>query len=409
MGWAVAFFNGSVSQCPRRVGRLAPPMLPQPRMNGARTEARRALSVAQVNTEMGFSGGEVQMFLMMEGLRQLGHRCIVFCQPGSRSAAVALERDFEAVHVRMRNDSHLGAIFALTRAFRRSRLDLVHLHTGRANWLAGWAARAASLPALTTRRMDRRLRRGLRTRLIYRSLTRRAVAISPAVAEHLRQAEVPSERIRMVYEAVDPERVQGSNSREQVRRQLGAGPSEPLLLSLAALIPRKGLDVVIDALGLLASDGWQPRFYIAGEGPERDSLEKRVARVGVAHQVVFLGRRDDSADLLAACDVFVLASRREGLGVAALEAMAAGRPVVCSRVGGLAHSVVHERTGLLVPPGQPRALAQALARLLPDAELRQRLGSAGPLRIAEGFLAEQMVSGYAQLYNEVLSEWESGH
>jgi glycosyltransferase involved in cell wall biosynthesis len=97
-------------------------------------------------------------------------------------------------------------------------------------------------------------------------------------------------------------------------------------------------------------------------------------------------------------------SRAEGLGVAALEAMAAGRAVVASRVGGLGEAVVHERTGLLVPPDDAPALAAALLALVEDADLRARYSAAGPGRVAEGFLAEQMVDAYEALYREVLEE-----
>jgi glycosyltransferase involved in cell wall biosynthesis len=102
--------------------------------------------------------------------------------------------------------------------------------------------------------------------------------------------------------------------------------------------------------------------------------------------------------------VFVLPSRQEGLGVAALEAMARGRPVVASAVGGLAEIVVPEETGLLVAPGDPTALAAALERLQGDSELARRLGSAGAKRVAGHFLAEQMVSAYEALYREILAE-----
>jgi glycosyltransferase involved in cell wall biosynthesis len=130
-------------------------------------------------------------------------------------------------------------------------------------------------------------------------------------------------------------------------------------------------------------------------------LEERAISIGVASQISFLGQRGDIADLLHAADVVVAPSRREGMGVAALEAMAAGRAVVASDVGGLAYAVVHERTGLLVPPEDAAALASALARLIRNPELRQRLGAEGPPRIAEEFLPEQMIAAYEKLYQSV--------
>ena len=115
------------------------------------------------------------------------------------------------------------------------------------------------------------------------------------------------------------------------------------------------------------------------------------------------GPAQRAPDLLRACDVFVPSPLR-GLGVAALEAMARARPVVASAVGGLAEIVIPEQTGLLVPPGDAASLASALERLVREPALAQRLGAAGAKRVAEHFLAEQMVVGYEALYREILRD-----
>jgi glycosyltransferase involved in cell wall biosynthesis len=175
-----------------------------------------------------------------------------------------------------------------------------------------------------------------------------------------------------------------------------------VLLVLASLIRRKGIDVLLDALASERNPGIV--LWIAGEGPERAALEAQAERLGLAARARFLGRREDAADLLAACDVYVLPSRREGLGVSALEAMAARRPVIATRVGGLADAVADERTGILVPPEDAAELARAIARVAADPALRLRLGEAGPARLGEGFLASQMVGAYEKLYRTVLEE-----
>lgn len=373
----------------------------------ARSEMAPPPCIVHVDSEAGFSGGEVQVFLLLEGLQRLGYRVALCCPPGSRSALEAGRRGIECHLVRMRNDLDLPAIPALRHAYRAVGADLVHLHTGRANWLGGLAARWAGLPAVTSRRMDRRVKRGWRTRLIYGRLVQRAVAISPAVVDCLTAGGVPPDRVVLICDGVDPARLAPRIGRDALRAELGATSADTVLLALAALVHRKGLDVLLDALGQLAGSGLRPPVWIAGEGPERQSLVAQAERLRLSRQVKFLGSRADVGDLLAACDVFVLPSRREGLGVSALEAMAAGRPVVCSSVGGMRHSVVPERTGLLCAPGDPDTLAQALARVLGDAALRARLGVAGPGRIGEGFLAQQMVEAHRCLYCEVLEEWRA--
>jgi glycosyltransferase involved in cell wall biosynthesis len=363
------------------------------------------LTIAHVNAEMGFSGGEVQVFLLMEGLRERGHRNVLFCRPGSRCEQECRRRGFDARLVRMRNYLDAPAVPALARGYRDVSADLVQTHSGRDTWLGGLAARRAGLPAVSVRRQDRRVKRGWHTRLLYGRLLTRVVAISPAVADCLADGGVPRDVVELIAEAVDPERIRPVTERDAVREALGVDRDELLLLGVGALNARKGWDVLLDALAGLESrlrDALAVR--IAGEGPERGALGARADRIAPGGRVRLLGPRDDVADLLGACDVFVMPSRREGLGVACLEAMGAGRPVVASRVGGLAHSVVHDATGLLVPPGEPAALAEALTRLLGDAALRRRLGEAGRARAEARFAPAPMVEAYLRVYRQVLAE-----
>jgi glycosyltransferase involved in cell wall biosynthesis len=365
----------------------------------------RPLQIAHVTGESGFSGGEVQLFLLLEGLRRRGDRVSLICPPGSRAESEARRRGIELHTVPMGNDLSLRAVLRARRELRTARPDLVHLHTGRANWIGGLAAWSLGIPVITTRRMDREVKRGPRTRFLYDRIARRAVAISPAVRELLRAGGVAEARIRLIPSAVDVDALRPRVARSEMRRSLGAvGDSAVCGLVLAALVRRKGIDVLLEAFARPRLRAAPLRLWIAGDGPERAALEARADALGIAPRVSFLGRREDKADLLHACDVLVLPSRAEGLGVAALEAMACGRGVVASQVGGLAEAVVHERTGLLVPPDDADALADALARVACDDALRARLGAAGPARISEGFRAEQMCEAYAALYRELLAE-----
>jgi glycosyltransferase involved in cell wall biosynthesis len=361
------------------------------------------LSIAHVDAEPGFSGGEVQVFLLMEGLRRRGHRNVLFAPPGSQSACEAERRGLEQRVVPMRGALDLAAVVRLRRALARARPDLVHLHTSRATWLGGLAARWARLPALTTRRQEKPLRASPRTRFVYGTLVRRVVAISPAVERCLVAGGVERERLRVIASSVEPAALVPRRARAETRAELGLAPEDVAVLTLAALVPRKGIDLLLDAL---ARQPAAPRcvLLVAGEGPERAALAARAAELGLGARARRLGARADKAELLAACDLFALASRAEGLGVAALEAMAAGRPVVATRVGGLGEAVVDGETGLVVPGEDVAALAAALARLAGDPDLRARLGAAGPARVAAGFAAEGMVAAYEALYREILAE-----
>ncbi|MDJ0928322.1 MAG: glycosyltransferase family 4 protein [Gammaproteobacteria bacterium] len=363
-----------------------------------------ALTIAQLDSEVGFSGGEVQVFLLMEGLRDAGHRVILFCQPGSRCETEANRRGFAVEPVRMRNYFDLAAVWQLRRRFRDHTVDLVHANTGRDSWLGGWAAHSQGLPAVTTRRMDRRVKSGLRTRLIYEKLFQRVGAISPGVADCLRAGGVPEARIELIPEAADPARTTPRNDRNAVRDALEVATNEVLFLGMGALLRRKGFDVLLEATASLDPETRQTmQLRVGGDGPDKRELEEQATRLGIAGRVRFLGRREDTGDLLAASDVFVIPSRREGLGVAALEAMGAGRPVIASRVGGLAFSVVDHETGLLVDAEDVSGLAAALESLISDPGLRQRLGTGAKVRADALFTPRRMVDAYLKLYRQLVN------
>ncbi len=362
------------------------------------------VTIAHVDAESGFSGGEAQVFLLMRGLARRGWRNVLVAPTTSASTARARSEGIEVLPVSMRNDLDLLAIVRLRRAFRASGASLVHLHSGRATWLGGWAARLAGVPAITTRRMDRDVRRSVRTELVYRTLTRRVAAISSSVMRSLEEGGVPRERIRLITDAIDPDAFRAKRSRDDVRAELGARAEDVVVVAVGALVARKGIDVLLRALAELDRRGVRPLAWIAGDGEERAALERSSRELGLSDRVRFLGVRSDVAELLHAADVFAMPSRREGMGVAALEALAAGCATVASRVGGLAEVVLEGRTGSLVAPENASELATALEVLVRDSDRRAAFGRAGPARVRELFHVDLMVGAYEALYREVLDE-----
>jgi glycosyltransferase involved in cell wall biosynthesis len=183
----------------------------------------------------------------------------------------------------------------------------------------------------------------------------------------------------------------------------GLGPVDaPLVVSVARHHSRKGVDVLIAALDLLRRRGVDARAALVGFGPLLDAHRRLVADLGLADRVAVPGGVDEVEPYLLAADVVVLASREEQSGaLAVLEAMRLGRAVVASGVDGIPEDVTDGETGLLVPPGDPEALADALAALVADPERRARLASAGRRRFEERFGAEPFVAALAAAYAEV--------
>jgi glycosyltransferase involved in cell wall biosynthesis len=236
-----------------------------------------------------------------------------------------------------------------------------------------------------------------------RALARRVdryLAVSREIAgELVERLDWPAEKVEVVYNAVDVERVEAT-APPGLREQLGGSEARPLVLTPARLDAQKGHETLLEAVAEVPD----AIFVLAGEGPERAALEARAAELEVAERVSFLGRREDIPQLLAACDVFALPSLYEGSSLAVLEAMAAGTPVVSSAIGGTEELVEDGRTGLLVAPGDAQALAGALRRLLDEPELRSELAAKARERVEHGLRREQNAERVAGVYRELLPE-----
>lgn len=205
------------------------------------------------------------------------------------------------------------------------------------------------------------------------------ITISQAGAERLQSLGLP--RPAVIYPGTDP---------AIFMPQPGAPAGPPVLLSVGRLVPRKGIDTVLQALPRLLAEFPDLCYRVAGDGPDRPRLEQMSRQLGVAHAVTFLGRvsQDDLPQVYRAAHIFVLPAREEiasveGFGIVFLEASASGLPVVAARSGGAVEAVRHGETGLLVPPGDPDELCQALRTLIREPELRRRLGQAGRQRVEE--------------------------
>jgi len=229
-----------------------------------------------------------------------------------------------------------------------------------------------------------------------------------AVCEEARKAEIhrggaPPQKVVTIYNGIEVLPLSTREAaRENLRAVLGLPPHALLVGIIGRLHPQKGHRVLLEAATHVVARDWQVYFILIGDGPLRHSLEAIAREQGLAGRVHFLGTRHDIPQLLAAMDLFVLSSFWEGMPNAVLEAMATGLPVVATAVGGTPEVVVDGVTGLLVPPRDPVALAQAIERLLADPELRHRMGQAGRERVEQHFSVEQMVRKTEALYEELL-------
>ncbi|MEW6298029.1 MAG: glycosyltransferase [Thermodesulfobacteriota bacterium] len=360
------------------------------------------LKILHVNPETQWGGGEVQVLELTTSLSRAGHHSVVAAHPDGVLSRRLAAAGLPVCAFAIRNHLDVPAGVRLRRLVRAGGYDLVHFHTARAHALSPWLA-GVPVKRIVTRRMDYAVRRGPATRFLYTRQVDAVVAISAGVRGALLAAGVPASSIHLIPSGVRTTRfAPDPEARVRVRHSYGFADSERVVLSVGALVTRKGHHTLLQAAYALKTQGLPLRYLICGEGELRPALETEARRLGLAAEVSFAGFCPDVAHILAAGDFFVHVPAWEGLGVAVIEALAASLPVIASRVGGIPELIADRQTGLLVPPQDPPALTAALRRLVQDPPYAAALGKAGQAFARAHFDAEVMAERNEALYYRVL-------
>lgn len=358
----------------------------------------RLLKILHIDPERNWGGGEAQVLGLLTHLVAQGHHSHVLTHPSGLLFARCHSLHIKASPIVMRNDLDVRCVARLRRLIRETSYDIVHFHTKRAHTLALWLPRGKRRPKyVVTRRMDYAERRGWYTDLLYNRRVDGVVAISQTIGNVLLRAGVHKDKIRIIPSGID------ARIFENIGPQEAHSSNGTVVGCLGVLEERKGHHYLIEAAALLKADGLKIQYLIGGDGPMRTRLEEEVRRLDLTDEVHFLGFVTDTTQFLASIDIFAMPSLYEGLGVAALEAMAAGRAVVATRVGGLAESVVDGTSGLLVPPRDPAALASAITKLARSPSLAKSMGSQGRERARQNFSLKNMALQNESYYYELVA------
>jgi glycosyltransferase involved in cell wall biosynthesis len=333
------------------------------------------------------------------GLREAGHKAALVAHPDGELRRRAAEGP-DLMPLAPRSEMDFAAAWRLARVIRRERPDVVHAHDPHAVAMASLALsldpRGPRPLLVASRRVDFRLKGNAFSRWKYRQIDV-FICASEAVRKLLVADGVDPARTVTVHEGIDIAHVDATPPAE-VHAELWLPHHAPVVGNIAALVPHKGQHDLVEAASLVLRQVPDAHFLIAGDGELRQALEQQIKHLHLQKHVLLLGFRPDVLSLLKAFDVFVLSSISEGLGTSLIDAMAARRSIVATRVGGIPEVVTDGETGLLVPPRSPHELAAAIVRLLQDERARAAMGAAGRARAEALFTVGRMVAETLAVY-----------
>ena len=367
------------------------------------------IRVLHVIATLDRAGSEKQLVDLCRKLDRSRFQPAVCCLTRGGPFAADLRRAGVPLHLlNKRGRWDLRVIWRARRLIREFEPHIVHTWLPTANTLGRVAALAAGgVPVLIASERSKDAWKGAARLIADRILakrTTRLVTNAEAVRDFLvNEIELPKEKIRVIRNGLDLAEFDAAAAR---------GPSEALpdpegcmvVGTVGRLERQKGMMDLLAAFALLPSDLQDAKLWIVGDGPLKRELQRQAAETGMTERVRFLGVRSDVPALMRRFDLFALSSLWEGLPNVALEAMAARRAVVATKVDGTPEAVTHGWTGMLVPPSNPGVLAQAIERLLRDAELRRKYGEAGRQKVEQRFGLDRMVTETQEMYREALAE-----
>ncbi|AUX43777.1 glycosyltransferase [Sorangium cellulosum] len=330
-----------------------------------------------------------------------------------RSNCLVITKDLRPVLPGVKSDPE--AILWIRRFLHQRGVDVVHVHNRAPLIFAGIAARMLRDRPIVLYSEHNQINRakGFDRRKFgyYAYLADEMVAVSHDLKRILVEDVKVRAPVRVIHNGIDGSRfvrAQQGDARARIRAELGIGEGEFVFGCAVVHIEQKGLRFLIDAAPEVLRRVPEARFVIAGDGPLRPDLQRRARDAGLGDRVIFPGYRSDVPELISSFDTYVLPSLWEGLPLALLEALALGKPIVASRVGGVPEIVEHGQDGFLVPSANPGALVEHLSRVARDEALRERARTRGPVKFAEQFSLEAMVDAHVRLFDELVARRRGG-
>jgi glycosyltransferase involved in cell wall biosynthesis len=363
------------------------------------------MRIVQVDSHRAWRGGEQQVLYLARFLQAQGYDNVVVCQPGSALQQRCMDAGVPARALRIRHEADVIAAWRLGHYLRRQQIDMLHMHTPHAHTIGLFAGLLAPrVGKVVSRRVDFAPIRNRFSRWKYIRPELHYLTVSKAIQQVLVAGGIAAEQVQTVYSGID---LQRCDEAAEAPPLFPAGTR--VIGTVGHLAGHKGQRYLIEAMSHLVDKQSPVGCVIAGTGDLRQALERQAAELGLSEHIRFTGFRHDVLALMRQFEIFVFPSVMEGLGTALLDAMALRKPVVATRAGGIPEVVQDGITGLLVPPQDSEALANAIQYLLQHPQQARVFGDAGRKRVEQHFTADRMATQTLSVYQRLCNELPSGN
>ncbi|MFA5145950.1 MAG: glycosyltransferase [Candidatus Omnitrophota bacterium] len=371
---------------------------------------RRKIKIGFVNYSLNVGGIETLILEICKRLnRSVFEPCIFVFEKDGKLKDEYLRSGIGVIEVSKKERFDILLPFRLSKILREENISIVHTHNP-TNWLyGGIAARLAGLPLIhtehtTTDYDSYHVKRWEFIEWALAKFTRRITAVAGSVKTHMiKRSGINSKKIEVVYNAIETERFDTGANKEKMRGELSIRQDEFVIGNIARFYENKDHQTLLRAFKLVLEKIPNVYLLLIGDGPLKYKIESFAGELKIPARIKFLGNRRDIPQLLKMMDLFVLSSKREGLPIVLLEAMASGLPIVATDVDGNGELVLHEETGFVVPPADPKELSAAILNLLTDRSKAKRMAARGKERVKNHFTFNSMVEKYEKIYEEVCS------
>ena len=363
----------------------------------------KQIRVLQLDTEKTWRGGQQQAIYLHKGLLDRNIESMFICQPDSALSKYCRENSLPCETIRIRGEADILAARKIVKICNSKEYNIIHCHSAHALSI-GLTVKymKKDIRLIAARRVDFHVGKNILSRYKYNNeMIDAIVCISDKIRNVLIDDGINEDKLITIRSGIDITKFNNINTSGKLREELGLSADDFIVGTIAAFAGHKDYYNLVNAAKIILETNKKVKFLWVGDGELLHGIKIKVQDLGIEDNIVFAGHRNNIGEFLRLFDIFVLASRKEGLGTSILDAQAAGLPVVATRTGGIPEIIEHDKNGLLAEPKNPPELADAISLLIKDSQKREMLGQAAQMSVSK-FDINITVESNLQLYKTLL-------